>query len=110
MIRATLTDSSNGPVPGMPMIAKTDHDQRVLARFNHQRITPGLGETPNAEVLARRDEALAIERLFLEKCRLAISSLVADVPQEPVAFVAWFENLRHTGPGQNDALFPWLAT
>jgi hypothetical protein len=32
------------------------------------------------------------------------------VPREADAFVNWFERLKGIGPGQGDALFPWLAT
>jgi hypothetical protein len=31
------------------------------------------------------------------------------VPSDPGGFVAWFEELKQIGPGQGDALFPWLA-
>ena len=30
-------------------------------------------------------------------------------PTDPDGFVAWFEALKETGPGQGDPLFPWLA-
>ena len=33
----------------------------------------------------------------------------ALAPTDPDAFVAWFEDLKQTGAGQGDALFPWLA-
>jgi hypothetical protein len=33
----------------------------------------------------------------------------ARAPEIPGAFVAWFEGLEATGPGQHDPLFPWLA-
>ncbi|GAO38540.1 hypothetical protein SCH01S_16_00580 [Sphingomonas changbaiensis NBRC 104936] len=34
---------------------------------------------------------------------------MADVPEEPDAFVSWFEALQDNGPGQNHPLFAWLA-
>ena len=36
-------------------------------------------------------------------------SRAAEAPADPDGFVAWFEELDRTGPGQNDPLFPWLA-
>jgi hypothetical protein len=53
---------------------------------------------------------LALESAFLTKARLEIAPLLADVPSEAGAFISWFERLKHDGPGQGDALFPWLAT
>lgn len=50
-----------------------------------------------------------LEGEFVERERAAIASQVARVPRDPDAFVAWFEGLKHDGPGQHDPLFPWLA-
>ena len=33
----------------------------------------------------------------------------ADIPDDVDGFIAWFEQLEETGPGQGDPLFPWLA-
>ncbi|MEQ1490020.1 MAG: iron-containing redox enzyme family protein [Terricaulis sp.] len=52
---------------------------------------------------------LALEREFVELTRAAQAERAAKAPCEPQAFVAWFEALKENGPGQNDALFPWLA-
>ena len=52
---------------------------------------------------------LALERQFVEQERRAVSARAAAVPRGADAFVAWFEALKHTGPGQNDVLFPWLS-
>src|SRR3546814_10024801 len=45
---------------------------------------------------------------------LTLRSEVADeaalAPTEAGDFLAWFEGLRETGPGQGDPLFPWLAS
>jgi hypothetical protein len=48
------------------------------------------------------------EHSFVERERGAIQGLV---PQwsGPAEFEAWFRELDATGPGQGDALFPWLA-
>jgi pyrroloquinoline quinone (PQQ) biosynthesis protein C len=38
-----------------------------------------------------------------------VRPLVARAPDDPDGFVRWFEELRQSGPGQGDPLFPWLA-
>jgi len=50
-----------------------------------------------------------LEGGFLEELRLEVAAEAAAAPSDPDGFVAWFEQLRATGPGQNDPLFPWLA-
>ena len=35
--------------------------------------------------------------------------MVADIPCDVDSFIDWFEDLKETGPGQGDPLFPWLA-
>ena len=47
---------------------------------------------------------------FVESLRQVIAPLTFDIPQDADEFIAWFEQLRETGPGQGDPLFPWLAT
>ena len=59
--------------------------------------------------LAIDHEHQVIEGRYLEELRLAVSEQVADVPTDSAGFVEWFESLKATGPGQGDALFPWLA-
>jgi hypothetical protein len=82
---------------------------RQLASSHAQRLAPRL-ETFDfeaeleSEVLMRR-----IERELVEAERAAVAQAVRSVPTAPDAFVAWFESLEKTGPGQHDALFPWLA-
>jgi hypothetical protein len=55
-------------------------------------------------------EGAMIEGEFLEGERAGIRHLAAMAPADADAFLAWFDGLRETGPGQNDPLFPWLAT
>ncbi len=45
----------------------------------------------------------------MEAERAEVATVVALVPREPGEFVRWFESLEDSGPGQHDALFPWLA-
>lgn len=50
-----------------------------------------------------------LEGGFLEELRSEVRDHAAAVPTGPDDFVAWFEGLKTTGPGQGDPLFPWLA-
>ncbi|THD02145.1 hypothetical protein B1810_16125 [Panacagrimonas perspica] len=46
---------------------------------------------------------------FVEAERHAVAPWTRNVPTRAPAFLAWFERLEQTGPGQGDPLFPWLA-
>lgn len=83
--------------------------QRRLTSWNRQRLSPCLPTTEWFDGLAEDASALALERQFVEQERRAVSARAAAAPRGADAFVAWFEALKDTGPGQNDALFPWLA-
>ncbi|MEZ5959884.1 MAG: iron-containing redox enzyme family protein [Hyphomonadaceae bacterium] len=83
--------------------------QAKLAEWNRARLAP---QTPQADwrgELQREQDMLAAERQFIETARAEQAARAAAAPREPQAFVAWFEALKENGPGQNDALFPWLA-
>jgi hypothetical protein len=79
---------------------------RKLASFAQRRLRPALPDAPRAN-----DDLVlqALDSAFLEDERRAVAEEAADAPQDPRAFVAWFEGLRERGPGQGDKLFPWLA-
>jgi Iron-containing redox enzyme len=82
---------------------------RSLSRLNHARMTP---TCDTAQWPATLDEELRLRRLeysFVESLRAEVSERAQHAPNEADAFVAWFEALQHTGPGQGDELFPWLA-
>jgi Iron-containing redox enzyme len=84
--------------------------QRALARFNRRRLEPAL---PHADWRRDGEEDARVFRAegeFVETLREEVAPLVREVPREVEPFIAWFERLRETGPGQGDALFPWLAT
>src|SRR5947209_7874064 len=76
-----------------------------LSLYAQRRLRPALPDAP------RSDDARlsALETEFLESERAAVIAAAAGAPDEPEAFVEWFESLRETGPGQRDPLFPWLA-
>ena len=87
-----------------------DDFQRGLAHWNRQRLAPGF---PEADWYARIDRdmrMLRLETAFLEQLRREIAPAASAAPTDADGFVAWFEGLRETGPGQGDPLFPWLAT
>ena len=89
--------------------ADDGHLQRALARFNRQRLTPGLGEDRCSLGQASQARLLELEQLFVREARAAVAPLLVKIPQGAKSFVRWFEGLKDHGPGQNDALFPWLA-
>jgi hypothetical protein len=82
---------------------------RDLARWNHDRLSPGV-PSQDWNVQARRDAAMhLLEGTWIETLREEIFEQAQEVPRDPVAFLQWFEDLKQSGPGQDDPLFPWLA-
>jgi hypothetical protein len=83
--------------------------QKGLTTYNARRLEPGLPEDAPGDELALEHAVARAEIEFIEAQREAIVPLVADIPSETNAFMAWFERLKDIGPGQGDPLFPWLA-
>lgn len=81
----------------------------LLAASHAQRLSPQLDTQDFEADLQREASVRRVERAIVEAERAAVAPLLTLVPTEPNQFVAWFEALKDTGPGQNDALFPWLA-
>src|SRR4051812_46574179 len=79
--------------------------QRLLSKFNHERLAPGLGDNCTFP----DNHMLRLEQRYVEGARAEISHWVAEIPTSPAAFIKWFEDLARKGPGQNDPIFPWLA-
>jgi len=80
-----------------------------LAAWNRERLAP---QAPREDwrTALDRDRGLQIAEIeFIETTRIEQSVRAWEAPREPRAFVVWFEALTQTGPGQGDALFPWLA-
>ena len=89
--------------------ASNEAFHRRLATLNAGRLKPHLtSETPE-EDLEHEFEIRRMEVDYVERERKAIAPLVANVPTDVDGFIQWFENLKHTGPGQGDPLFPFLA-
>lgn len=78
---------------------------RRLDAFNACRMSPGRF-FPDPEL---EHALVGLELAFVESERACVRAHAANAPTDPDAFVAWFEALERTGPGQHDALFPWLA-
>ena len=51
-----------------------------------------------------------LEGYVIELERADVRERAAAAPTHPDAFVAWFEELERSGPGQYDPLFLWLET
>jgi hypothetical protein len=83
---------------------------RQLRDFNRHRLAPRADSERWAQDLAEEYRMRLVEGAFVERERHSIGQEVARVPRDPDAFVAWFERLKKIGPGQGDALFPWLAS
>lgn len=84
--------------------------QSKLTKYNALRFEPGLsGDVPPDQILRESFVANA-EMAFIESLRRAIAPLTVDIPSDVDGFIAWFERLKESGPGQGDPLFPWLAT
>jgi hypothetical protein len=79
-----------------------------LAKWNRRRLAV---QTPGADwqlQLMEDQRMLRLEGAFVEAFRAHVAELVADVPAHPEGFIAWFEELKASGPGQWDPLFAWL--
>jgi hypothetical protein len=80
-----------------------------LTSYNATRFEPALPDERAPDELAREQAVARAEIAFIEAQQMAIAPLVADIPSDAEGFMAWFERLKQTGPGQGDSLFPWLA-
>ena len=87
----------------------TDSFQRGLAHWNCERLVPGF---PSDDWQRVQELDMRMQRLeggFLEELRAEVHDEAARAPTNVDAFLEWFEELKATGPGQGDPLFPWLA-
>jgi len=82
---------------------------RALAQLNRIRLEPALGDDHWQAGLANEARLRIAEDAFIAGERAAVAARAAAAPRDADAFVAWFEQLAHDGPGQGDPLFPWLA-
>lgn len=92
-----------------PELSSPADFHRRLARWNVRRLRPTTPHDGWIEDLREDAEMLALEGAWVERARAEAGRWVADLPDDPDGFVAWFESLKGRGPGENDPLFPWLA-
>jgi len=89
-----------------------DPDQqlhRQLASFNAARLKLCSPSTRWQDDLAREHDGRMLEGGYLEALRTAVRPAASASAGDMAHFVAWFEALAHTGPGQQHPLFDWLA-
>ncbi len=98
------------PHPPADLDAMSDRDlQLALAAFNAKRFDPAF---PDGDWRAELDDFSAMSRIegaYLDRERQVVATRAAEAPTTAKAFTEWFEELKASGPGQGDALFPWLA-
>lgn len=102
---------ADGTAPGQVRL-HPHHDHALQVRLAHWNRTRLALQTPHADwraALSADHEMRLTEVAFAEATRQAHVARAASAPREAAAFVAWFEALKENGPGQGDALFPWLA-
>lgn len=83
--------------------------QEQLSRWNRSRLAPAYPEEATAARLETDARMARLERAFIEELRAEVLAEAARAPTDAEGFIAWFEALKQSGPGQHDRLFPWLA-
>lgn len=86
-----------------------DAFQRRLAHWNHDRLAPQFPTDDWQQHIAADASMLRLEGGFVEELRQEVVDEAAEAPADVDGFIAWFEALKEHGPGQGDALFPWIA-
>ena len=82
---------------------------RRLARWNNRRLAPGFPAADWRDQAAEDAEMILLEGAFVERARAEAASHLINLPEDVDGFIAWFEGLKGSGPGEEDPLFPWLA-
>ncbi|HUS27401.1 MAG TPA: iron-containing redox enzyme family protein [Kofleriaceae bacterium] len=81
---------------------------RQLAARNSDRLTARLPGPGWRDELAHEHAVRLLEGEILELERAEIADRAATAQRDADAFIAWFEELERTGPGQYDPLFAWI--
>jgi hypothetical protein len=97
------------PDGSLGTLAERDVFHRRLAGFNARRFMPGLPFEGWEDEVDDQCRLVIEEGRWLEGFRASVAARAAEAPHDPAGFVAWFEELDRSGPGQGDPLFPWLA-
>ena len=82
--------------------------QQALSHWNRERLAPQFPGEGTAGRIDRDARMMRLELGFLEDLRSEIVDEAAQAPTDADGFIAWFEALEATGPGQYDRLFDWL--
>lgn len=88
---------------------QNDALQQGLAHWNRERLSPQFPSENWSEHFETEAHFRWLEASFLEELRAEVADRAREAPQSVDGFVEWFEDLKETGPGQGDPLFPWLA-
>lgn len=88
---------------------RNDTIQQTLARWNRERLSPQFPAEDWNHHFEHEAQMRYLETAFLEELRAEVSDRAREAPTDVDGFIAWFEDLKQTGPGQGDPLFPWLA-
>ncbi|PSO14026.1 iron-containing redox enzyme family protein [Bradyrhizobium sp. MOS003] len=83
--------------------------QFQLNRLNALRFNPALPSSTWEDDVSEAAALSIVEGGIIELARKAVAARAASAPADADEFIAWFEELKENGPGQNDPLFPWLA-
>jgi hypothetical protein len=83
--------------------------QTELCKYNGQQLLPDFPHNAWREEIDAYGQILRAEGEYIEAVRKEISPLCADIPTDVDEFIDWYEDLKKSGPGQGDPLFPWLA-
>ncbi len=82
---------------------------RRLARWNRRRLAVQIPSADWERDLREEHEMRRLEGRYIEAFRAEVADRAAAAPADEDGFIAWFEELKASGPGQGDPLFPWLA-
>jgi pyrroloquinoline quinone (PQQ) biosynthesis protein C len=85
-----------------------DQFQQALAHWNRDRLAPAYPDDDAIGTIEHNARMARLEVGMLEELRAEILEAAAAAPTDPAGFIAWFEELERTGPGQHDELFDWL--
>jgi hypothetical protein len=86
-----------------------DDLHRRMAASIPGRLQPNIGVDDWERVVDDEWAARRLEHAYVEEARRQVTVQARLAPKDAALFVAWFESLQETGPGQGDPLFPWLA-
>ena len=91
-----------------PQFPDAEALHKGLAHWNHRRLAVATPSDDWRAEVAQEARMKHFEGAFVEAFREHVAPLVAGVPTDPDGFIAWFEDLKASGPGQWDPLFAWL--